>query len=155
MRAVINVIEEIFSFLLFKDLIYLFMRDGERGRDIRRRRSRLPAGSLMWDSIPRPQDHDLSQRQTHSTTEQPRYLSFLFQSLTKQGIKAKDSYFYIRKRYLIFFIYLFFTFANFLPQIIKYKGSPVTSWTSFLSLLKLSNNAHQLFQLLSWLGFLS
>ena len=36
----------------------------ERGRDIGRGRSRLPAGSLMWDSIPGPWDHDPSQRQT-------------------------------------------------------------------------------------------
>ena len=40
------------------------MRDRERDRDTGRGRSRLPAGRLMWDSIPGPQDHDLSQRQT-------------------------------------------------------------------------------------------
>ena len=28
------------------------MRDTERGRDIGRRRSRIPVGSPMWDSIP-------------------------------------------------------------------------------------------------------
>ena len=43
------------------------MRDTERERDrdtdTDRRRSRIPVGSLMWDLIPRPQDHDLSQRQ--------------------------------------------------------------------------------------------
>ena len=44
--------------------MYLFMRDTDRGRDIGRGRSRLPAGSVMGDSIPGPQDHDLSQRQT-------------------------------------------------------------------------------------------
>ena len=44
----------------FKDFIYFFMRD----RDIRRGRSRLPAGNPMWESILGPQDHDLSQRQT-------------------------------------------------------------------------------------------
>ena len=40
----------------FKDFIYFFMRDTgrERGRDIGRRRSRLHAGSLMWDSILEP-----------------------------------------------------------------------------------------------------
>ena len=36
-------------------LSYLFMR--ERGREIGRGRSRLHAGSLMWDSIPGLQDH--------------------------------------------------------------------------------------------------
>ena len=40
------------------------MRDTERerSRDISRR-SRLPARSLMWDLIPRPQDYAHSQRQ--------------------------------------------------------------------------------------------
>ena len=42
--------------IFFKDFIYLFMRDTERGR--------LHAGSWMWDSIPRLQDHALGQRQT-------------------------------------------------------------------------------------------
>ena len=54
----------------FKDFIYLFMRNRERGRDIGRRRSRIPVGSPMWDSIPRPQDHDLSQRQTLNLSHQ-------------------------------------------------------------------------------------
>ena len=35
------------------------MRDTERGRDTGRGRSRLHAASLMWDSIPGPQDHAL------------------------------------------------------------------------------------------------
>ena len=39
---------------IFKDFIYLFMSDTERGRDTGRGRSRLPAGSPMWDSIPGP-----------------------------------------------------------------------------------------------------
>ena len=40
------------------------MRDTEReARDTGRERSRLHVGSPMWDSIPGPQDHDLSQRQ--------------------------------------------------------------------------------------------
>ena len=39
------------------------MRDTERDRDIGRGRSRLSVGILMWDSIPGPWDHDLSQRQ--------------------------------------------------------------------------------------------
>ena len=34
-----------------------------RGRDISRGRSRLPMGSPMWNLIPGPRDHDLSQRQ--------------------------------------------------------------------------------------------
>ena len=51
-------------FLFFKDFIYLFMRDTERGRDTGTERNRLPEGSLMQDSILGPQDHDLSQRLT-------------------------------------------------------------------------------------------
>ena len=38
-------------------------RERERGRDIGRGRSRLHAGSLMWDLIPGLRDHALSQRQ--------------------------------------------------------------------------------------------
>ena len=38
-------------------LIYLFMRDTERGRDIGRGRSRPPARSPMWDLVPGPWDH--------------------------------------------------------------------------------------------------
>ena len=42
------------NLFLKKDFIYLFTRDIERGRDIGSGRSRLCAGSLMWDSIPGP-----------------------------------------------------------------------------------------------------
>ena len=38
-------------------------RERERGRDTGRRRSRLPAWSLIRDLISEPQDQDLSQRQ--------------------------------------------------------------------------------------------
>ena len=38
-------------------------RERERGRDTGRGRSRLHAGSLMWDSIPGLQDRALGQRQ--------------------------------------------------------------------------------------------
>ena len=47
------------------------MRDIERGRDTGRGRSRLHAGSPMWDSIPGHQDHVLSQSRG-STTGPPR-----------------------------------------------------------------------------------
>ena len=47
-----------------KTRFYLFiMRDKERGRDTGRGRSRLHAGSPMWNSIPGPQDHVLGPRQ--------------------------------------------------------------------------------------------
>ena len=45
------------STIFFKDFIYLFMRDIERGRETGRGRSRLHAGSLTWDSTPGLQDH--------------------------------------------------------------------------------------------------
>ena len=55
------------SLSFFKDLINLFIQDTERGRNTGRgRRSRLHAGSPMWDSIPGLQDHTLSQRQMHN-----------------------------------------------------------------------------------------
>ena len=40
---------------------YLFIH--ERHRETGRGKSRLPAGSLLWDSIPGPWDHALSQKQ--------------------------------------------------------------------------------------------
>ena len=51
-----------FFFLRF----YLFIHERHRvrGRDTGRGRSRLPAGSPMWDSIPGPWDDALSRRQT-------------------------------------------------------------------------------------------
>ena len=51
--------------IFFKDFIYLFMRNTEREaetqpeREVERERSRLHAGSLMWDTIPGLQDHAL------------------------------------------------------------------------------------------------
>ena len=50
----------------FKKIFYLFIheRHRERGRDIGRGRSRLHAGSPMWDLIPGPQDHNLTLEQT-------------------------------------------------------------------------------------------
>ena len=60
---------------------YLFIHEShrERGRDISRGRSRLPVGSLMWDSIPGPRDHSLNRRQmlNHWATQVPLFLLFL------------------------------------------------------------------------------
>ena len=50
-----------FFFSFFLNFVYLFM--GDRGRDTGKGRSRLHAGSPMWDSILGPQDHTLGQRQ--------------------------------------------------------------------------------------------
>ena len=56
---------------IFFSSVHLFIHEKhrERGRDIGRGKSRLPAGSLMWD----PRDHNLSQRQmlTHWATQVP------------------------------------------------------------------------------------
>ena len=64
----------------FKKRFYLFIHDRhiERGRDIGRERSRLPAWSLMWDSIPGLWDHNLSWRQTlnRSATQVSLHLVF-------------------------------------------------------------------------------
>ena len=74
------------------------MRDTERGRDIDRGRSRLPAGSPMWDSIPETWDHALSQWQM---LNHPGVLSFSFLqgifirgriSLTLEWLTHPESY---------------------------------------------------------------
>ena len=51
----------VFSVIVVKDFIYLFMRDThrERGRDTGRGRSRLHVGSPTRYSIPGLQDHAL------------------------------------------------------------------------------------------------
>ena len=55
------------------------MSDTQREREAERHsrgRSRLPAGSPMWDSIPAPRDHDLSQKQmlNHGATQAAPFL---------------------------------------------------------------------------------
>ena len=54
-----------FLFVSFLKRFNLFIleRHREGGRDIGRRRSRLPVGSLMQGSIPGPRDYDSSQKQ--------------------------------------------------------------------------------------------
>ena len=49
------------NLFIFKDVIYLLMRDTqrERGRDTGRGRSRIHTGSPAWDLIPGLQDHTL------------------------------------------------------------------------------------------------
>ena len=48
----------------FLKILFIYERHRESGRHIDRGRSKLPEGSPMWDLIPGPSDHDLSQRQT-------------------------------------------------------------------------------------------
>ena len=62
-KALVSLGIFLISFFFFYDFIYLSMRDTERGRDTGRGRSRLPSGSPMQDSIPKPRGHDLSQSQ--------------------------------------------------------------------------------------------
>ena len=69
-RGFIGYSDKTGSFFFFLKIYFLFIHEahthththtgGERGR----RRSRIPAGSPMRDSIPGPRDHDLSGRQT-------------------------------------------------------------------------------------------
>ena len=50
--------------------IYSWETQRERQRD-RQRSSRRPMGSPMWDSIPSPREHGLSQRLNHWATQMP------------------------------------------------------------------------------------
>ena len=61
-----------------RKFIYSSELQRERGRDIGRGRSRLRGGSLTQDSIPKPWDHDLSQRQmlNHRATQVPLHHHF-------------------------------------------------------------------------------
>ena len=67
--------------IFFKILfIYSWETKKERGRDTGRERSRLHAGSPIWDSIPGLQDHAPGQRQvlkslSHPGIPKPEYLS--------------------------------------------------------------------------------
>ena len=53
-----------FIYLFLKFCLFIHETHTERGRDIGKGRSRPPTGNLMGNSIPGPQDHDMSQRQT-------------------------------------------------------------------------------------------
>ena len=55
--------EIIVYFYFLKDFIYLIMRAREREAETGRERSRLHAGSPMWDSILGLQDEALGRRQ--------------------------------------------------------------------------------------------
>ena len=76
----------VFSFLFFFKILFIpsWETHRERGRDTGRGRSRVLAGSLMWDSIPGLQNHALSQRQTLNrwatqvSHEPPRRPHFVF-----------------------------------------------------------------------------
>ena len=61
-----------FSKIFFFQILFIYSRETqiERGRDTGRGRSRLHAGSPMWDLIPGLQDHALGRRQ-HQTAGPP------------------------------------------------------------------------------------
>ena len=67
--------------------MYLFTRNTERGRDISRGRSRLPARSLMWDSILEPWDHHLEPKADAQPLSHPAPLSGVFLS---HGTKCRN-----------------------------------------------------------------
>ena len=78
-------------FFILKILfIYSWETERERGRDIGRGRSRLHAGSPMLDSVPRPQDHTLSQSQMLNpwATQAPTLL--LIKTVTFPRFKSWD-----------------------------------------------------------------
>ena len=58
-----NPVTIILNFIFFNFYLFMIVTQRERGRDIGRGRSRLHAGSPMWDSIPGLQDRALGQRQ--------------------------------------------------------------------------------------------
>ena len=61
-------------------------RERERGRDTGRGRSRLLAGSPMWDLIPGPQDHTLSWKQmlNHRATQVSQILFLIIDFIHKR-----------------------------------------------------------------------
>lgn len=61
-------------------LKFIYSWETHRGRDTGRGRSRLHAGSPMWDSIPGLQDRTLSQRQTlnHWATQASQFLCHFY-----------------------------------------------------------------------------
>ena len=79
---IIRIFKYLANTYFFKYFIYLFMRDTQRGRDTDRGRSRLHAGSPIWDSIPGLQDRPLGQRQAlnHCTTQGSPGFNFQIQT---------------------------------------------------------------------------
>ena len=68
--------DDLCSPFFFKILFIYSWETQRKDRDIGRGRSRLLTGSLMWDSILGPRDHDLSQRQmlNHLATQASQFL---------------------------------------------------------------------------------
>ena len=101
--------------LFFWKRLYLFIheRHKERGRDIGRERSRLPPGSLMRDSIPGPQNHNLSQRQmlNHWAT-QTSHKHFLLKVFLFCFMDAHNLFHHPPFWYLCYFQFSLFIYKN-------------------------------------------
>ena len=65
--------------LYFFLILFIHERHTERSRDTGRRRKRVPVGSPMWNWIPGPWDHDLSQMQmvNHRAIQVPSKLLYI------------------------------------------------------------------------------
>ena len=63
---------------IFKKILFICSWETQRQRH-KERKMRLPEWTLMWDSIPEPQDHALSQRQklNHQATQASPMIEFI------------------------------------------------------------------------------
>ena len=80
--------------LFFFKILFIYSWEIETGRDIGRGRSRLPSGSPMWDSIPGPRDHGLSQRQmlNHWATQVPKWEIIFSRLHTQHGAQNRAQF---------------------------------------------------------------
>ena len=76
---------------IFKKDLFIHETERERGRDTGRGRSRLHAGSPMWDSIPGSRGHALGQRRCQ-TAEPPGVPSITFFFLTDIAMSTAQSH---------------------------------------------------------------
>ena len=83
------------------------MRDTERGRDTGGGRSRLHAGSLMWDSILWLQDHALGRRPTLNRWATQGSLEQSYMDLCQAQITNELAKTYVLEQEEISFWYLF------------------------------------------------
>ena len=75
-----QILQKWYYFILFYKILSIYSWEAQRERQRHRGRSRLPVGSPMWDLIPGPWDHDLSQRQTlnHGATHVAQWCPVMF-----------------------------------------------------------------------------
>ena len=74
--------------------IYSWKTQRKRGRDIGRGRSRLHAGSPMWDPVPGLRDHALSRRQALNrwATQASLHGQFLYRSKNSNRLHLSDDF---------------------------------------------------------------